>query len=259
MVIMSAVTAADPIPVAHRGLAQYAPENTEAAYRACIALQLGAEIDVRRTKNGDLVCLHDDTLDRTTNLKGKLTELDDNSVLYADAGSWFHPSFSKENVPTLGEILRLGERQFHPRLIALDIKVFDERFAKDLATVIAESNAATDRLVCIGLAIDRPEVRKALKDADREIPVAVLAQTAEDLPAAIADKHSDWVYVRFVPTVEEVANCHKAGKKVFAAGAKFAGKDHVENWKASAAAGVDAILTDYPLEMRAALRKKPAP
>ena len=60
--------AAEPRPliVAHRGLLRHAPENTLANFRACLELRLGFEFDVQATKDGQLVCIHDGTVDRTT-------------------------------------------------------------------------------------------------------------------------------------------------------------------------------------------------
>lgn len=50
--------------VPHRGLLLHAPENTSANFRACLELRIGFEFDVQRTKDGELVCVHDDTLNR---------------------------------------------------------------------------------------------------------------------------------------------------------------------------------------------------
>ena len=60
------LAAAEPVPVAHRGLFKHAPENTLPAFAAAADLRLGFELDVRRTKDGHLVCVHDETLKRTT-------------------------------------------------------------------------------------------------------------------------------------------------------------------------------------------------
>src|SRR5262249_48598562 len=60
-----------PLVVGHRGLLKHAPENTLCNMRACLELRIGIELDVRRSKDGQLIVLHDDTLDRTTNGKGK--------------------------------------------------------------------------------------------------------------------------------------------------------------------------------------------
>lgn len=77
----------------------------------------------------------------------------------------------------------------------------------------------------------------------------MLAQTAEDLPKALADADADWVYIRFIPTTEQVAQIHKAGKRVFASGPKFMGREP-ENWLRARETRVDVMLSDYPIECR---------
>ncbi|MCS7313960.1 MAG: glycerophosphodiester phosphodiesterase family protein [Bryobacterales bacterium] len=95
-----------PLVVAHRGASRYAPENTLAAFRK--AIELGAdliEFDVRETKDGHLVIMHDDTVDRTTDGEGRVSDLTLEQIKKLDAGSWFGPQFKGERVPTLEEAL----------------------------------------------------------------------------------------------------------------------------------------------------------
>ncbi len=95
-----------PESVAHRGSVHLAPENTLAALEAAIALGASrAEIDVRTTRDGVLVLMHDSTVDRTTNGSGALSEMTAEAVARLDAGSWFGPRFAGELVPTLRSTL----------------------------------------------------------------------------------------------------------------------------------------------------------
>ena len=92
--------------VVHRGANALAPENTWPSAEA--ALQYGAkwiEVDVRKSKDGELFNLHDETLDRTTNGKGLLSEMLAKDVRKLDAGSWFGPQFAGLHVPTIAEML----------------------------------------------------------------------------------------------------------------------------------------------------------
>lgn len=92
--------------VVHRGANALAPENTVAS--AYAALQHGAqwiEVDVRRSKDGVLYNLHDETLDRTTNGTGRLADMPSEEVARLDAGSWFSPQFKGLHVPTIAEML----------------------------------------------------------------------------------------------------------------------------------------------------------
>ena len=92
--------------VVHRGANALAPENTIAS--ADSALAHGAkwiEVDVRRSKDGVLFNLHDETLDRTTNGKGLLKDMKSADVRKLDAGSWFSQKYAGTSVPTIADML----------------------------------------------------------------------------------------------------------------------------------------------------------
>jgi glycerophosphoryl diester phosphodiesterase len=93
---------------AHRGDNHCAPENTLPAFE--LALAKGAhqiEFDVRTTADGQLVILHDETVDRTTNGSGAVGDLTFAQVRALDAGSWFGEQFAGVQIPTLAEVLSL--------------------------------------------------------------------------------------------------------------------------------------------------------
>ena len=97
--------------VAHRGASAVAPENTMSAFRRAIEAGADAvELDVQATSDGQLVVIHDSTLDRTTDGTGAVFETDAATIAGADAGSWFSPDFAGERVPTLEEVLGLDAR-----------------------------------------------------------------------------------------------------------------------------------------------------
>lgn len=235
-----------PLVVAHRGLLKHSPENTLSNFRACLELRIGFEVDVRRTKDGHLVCVHDDTVDRTTNGHGAVSELTLEQIKRLDAGAWFAPTFQGERIPTFDEVLTVIEKHAHdPVLIAIDLKAQD--IEADCVKA-AKAKGMLGRLLFIGNSIDDPKVRRKLREADAAAHVACLAQTAKDLEAAIGDKDSDWAYLRFVPTHDDVDRVHKARKRAFIAGPTVAGLER-ENWRLATLAGIDAILTDYPLDL----------
>lgn len=114
-------SAEPPRLVAHRGASAYAPEHTLASYR--LAIQQGAdyvEQDLAVTRDGVLICLHDDTLDRTTDVEemfpGRSTpdpatgqpqwlaaDFTLAEIKTLDAGRWFAPAFAGERIPTWEE------------------------------------------------------------------------------------------------------------------------------------------------------------
>jgi glycerophosphoryl diester phosphodiesterase len=238
--------------VGHRGLMRHAPENTLAGFAACLQLRLGFELDIRRTKDGVLVCLHDDDVKRTTDGKGKVSDFTLAELQKLDAGRWFGREFAGERVPTLEAVFALLRKMGVEVLVALDFKVEDETVQADVIA-LANKHGVLKQMVCIGTTISNPEQRAKLRKADAKGPVAALANKSEELPGALADKHADWIYVRFIPSAEQVARIHAQGKRVFLVGPLVAGNEP-ENWRRGYEAGVDAILTDYPLECRQLFR-----
>jgi glycerophosphoryl diester phosphodiesterase len=117
--IIAARTSADPIPIpwkgkfpvmviAHRGFSGRAPENTMAAFQKAIDIGSDAiEFDVRLSRDSHLVIFHDDTLERTTDGKGKVADFTLKELKRLDAGGWFHSSFAGERIPALKEVLEL--------------------------------------------------------------------------------------------------------------------------------------------------------
>jgi glycerophosphoryl diester phosphodiesterase len=96
------------IVLAHRGYSAKAPENTMAAFELALAVGAdGIELDVHMTRDGEIVVIHDDTLDRTTNGKGPVSDQTMAELRELDAGSWFSPEFAGERIPTLKRVLEL--------------------------------------------------------------------------------------------------------------------------------------------------------
>ncbi|MFI6351726.1 glycerophosphodiester phosphodiesterase [Streptomyces sp. NPDC050743] len=119
----------EPTVIAHRGASGYAPENTLASIDK--AAQLGfswVENDVQRTKDGELVVIHDDSLQRTTNVEQvfpgrapwKVKDFTAAEIARLDAGSWYSPAYAGTRVPTLDQYMRRVERN-HEKLL-LEIK-----------------------------------------------------------------------------------------------------------------------------------------
>lgn len=128
---------------AHRGLSTHAPENTLAAFRA--AYESGAtvcETDLALTKDQEIVLLHDDTVDRTTDGKGLVRELTLAQINELDAGNWFSDRFGNERVPTLRAALELAKEL--GLIIQLELKVYgqDEVIFPKLASLIDELDAS---------------------------------------------------------------------------------------------------------------------
>ncbi|MFB3896283.1 MAG: glycerophosphodiester phosphodiesterase [bacterium] len=99
-----------PICIAHRGFSGVAPENTLIAFQKAIELKPdGFELDVHLSHDGEVIVMHDDAVDRTTNGKGKIVDLTLKELKQLDAGSWFDTKYAGERIPTLSEALALAK------------------------------------------------------------------------------------------------------------------------------------------------------
>lgn len=96
---------AEVLSIAHRGDSLSAPENTLASFRSALGKADMVEMDVHVTSDGQLVVMHDSTVDRTTDGTGALASKTLGVIKRLDAGSWFAPQFAGERVPTLAEAL----------------------------------------------------------------------------------------------------------------------------------------------------------
>lgn len=95
-----------PAVLAHRCGGLLAPENTLAGLNAAAACGCrGIEFDVMLSADGEAVLIHDETLERTTDGHGEVARTPLATLLALDAGSWFHPDFAGERVPTLAAAL----------------------------------------------------------------------------------------------------------------------------------------------------------
>ena len=136
---------------AHRGGAGLAPENTRGAFRQAAALGVdGCELDVRLSKDGEVVVIHDATLDRTTDADGPVSALTAAELGRVDAGFRFGADAGfpwrgrGEGVPRLADVLA-----DHPALpFIIEVKGDDPAVAEAAAAVVARAGAL-DR-VCFG-------------------------------------------------------------------------------------------------------------
>lgn len=94
-----------PVIFAHRGSSAHAPENTLAAFRLAVQQHAGAiELDAKLSADGEVVVMHDDTVDRTTTGNGAVNSLTLDELRKLDAGSKFNRTYQSERIPTLAEV-----------------------------------------------------------------------------------------------------------------------------------------------------------
>ncbi len=121
--------------IAHRGNSGPIPENTLAAIESAIGLRVDmVEVDIRLTRDGVPILMHNDRVDRTTSGTGLVTDLTWDKLKTLDAGSWRGPEFAGETVQALDEVLDLARGRV---ALNLDIKVPEA--AKPTAIAVVEA------------------------------------------------------------------------------------------------------------------------
>ncbi|MBN2305517.1 MAG: glycerophosphodiester phosphodiesterase [Anaerolineae bacterium] len=225
-----------PIIIGHRGAQGLAPENTLAAFQTAIDLKIdGVEFDVQRTQDGELVVIHDDEVDRTTDGSGRVWDLTLAQIKALDAGGWFDARFRGERVPTLREVFGL--------LRDTDLLLFVElkdpwRFEGIEADVIALIRE-------YGL-VERAQLRSfyhaALHTAYRVDPGIALSELWFDrLPAdnEITLKTVNALHALYTP--EHIQRLHDRGIQVTAWTV-----DEVDEARRLIEAGIDGLTTNFP-------------
>ncbi|WP_439622551.1 glycerophosphodiester phosphodiesterase [Gemmata sp.] len=123
--------------IGHKGSCADRPENTLVGVRrAAEAGAQAAEVDVRTTKDGALVCLHDEDLARTTGQKGKVSAFTLAEVQKLDAGAAFDKKYAGVRVPTLREVLAEAKGKVG---VMLDLKEPGEEYGKTIAAEVRGS------------------------------------------------------------------------------------------------------------------------
>lgn len=245
-----------PVIVAHRGDRVHHPENTLAAFRAACALGVPMqEFDVRVTRDGAHVCIHDASFDRTTDAASRLgpgamvaqTSLRELEQL--DAGSWFGAGHGGERVPTLAAALAVMLPQCIPLI---------EHKAGAAQGYVAELRRLGVAAACILQSFDWSFVAAAGGLAP-EIALAVLGPTSEfprphaSALAAAARTGAGMVHWEAASLgADDVERVHDAGMLL----TTYTTNDAL-GWCGGAMLGVDAMCTDDPggiLALRTAVR-----
>ncbi|MEN8653421.1 glycerophosphodiester phosphodiesterase family protein [Streptomyces sp. 21So2-11] len=247
-----------PAVIAHRGASAYAPENTLAAVDAADRLGIDwVENDVQRTRDGELVVVHDDSLARTTDVEQlfpgrapwKIKDFTAAEIAKLDAGSWFGHAYAGARVPTLKQYLNRVDRNHQKLLLEIKVPALYPGIERDTLRVLRQEGWLDRRhvkhsLVIQGFGAD------SVKEVHRQRPdltTGFLGTPAvADLPeyAAFTDQinptHTS-LTADYVTAVHKLKGVH--GRKL-----------RVNTWTVNDAAGavrvrdfgVDGIITNTP-------------
>ncbi|MDW8029212.1 MAG: glycerophosphodiester phosphodiesterase family protein [Armatimonadota bacterium] len=233
---------ARPMLIAHRGFSGRYPENTLRSFSEALKLPVDAiELDVRRTKDGVLVVIHDETVDRTTNGKGKVRDLTWSEIQKLDAGSWKGKEFAGERIPKLEEALELVDGQ---KVVFLEIK------EPDTTGQVVETLRRLNALSWVKIGSFHSQAIATAKKLEPEIPSSLIGSAKvgandETFNAFVKEalrNGANSITVNYAGlTSERIRYCHQRFI--------FVGTWTVNNpeiAKRMIKMGVDAIASDFP-------------
>lgn len=246
--------------IAHRGASGYAPEHTLAAFRG--AIEAGAdyiEIDLQLTKDGQIIAMHDNTVNRTTNAKGKIASMTLDDIKQLDAGSWFnrhHPMYAREEfteqqVPSLSDIFVAFGRGTRYILEIKDTQNNPGIEEKLLATI---RHFQLEEQVIIQ-SFDAKSLKKIHRMDDKiELLQLMWYNTPARISSASLDKikkYATGISPNF-PKINAayVHKVQKSGLRIYPYTVNYQlNMDRALSW------GVDGIYTDYPDRFREVLQR----
>lgn len=238
---------AAPIVEAHRGDSSNAPENTLAAFRAAVELKARwIELDVHPTRDGALIVMHDDTVDRTTDGSGAIAALTLEEISRLDAGSWFDARFAGERVPQLRDVFDLVA----PTATRINIEIKAAPPGLNVTRGVVELLRAYGKEREYVVSSFDLAALLEVQAAAPEITLALIGGGPDILEKA--KQHGlPWVHAyHLTANADFVAEAHAAGKRV-----NVWTVDDPETLPAWAAIGVDKICTNRPATMLAALSR----
>ncbi len=258
MTFLSTVPAGQPAVIAHRGSSHTVAEHTLAAYRLALAEGAdGFECDVHLSADGELVCLHDSTLERTGGSNGEVSSMTLEQLRAVDWGSWKHgtaPDRDPETgrLMTLRELIELALAAGRPIGLAIETKhpaPFGAEVEKKLAAVLVEYDLAgarrRGRTWARMMSFSAPAVFR-MSALCPQLPTVLLvaapigsSHLGGALPEGVGTLALDVAVLRQHPEV--VANQHGAGHDVYVWTV-----DADDDIRLCLELGVDAIISNRP-------------
>jgi len=234
---------------AHRGSSGTHPENTLAAFRETARLPIyGVEFDVHLTKDGQLVIIHDEAIDRTSNGTGFVKDMTLTELKEFDFGSWFSEDCKGECIPTMEEVLYIFTKTHHHINIELKSDIFPYDGMVEQVLALIRFLKLEKRVLISSF---NHEAIQMVKQLQPDLETALLFMQTPIDPLNYVRKIPAEALHLFLPTA-----FRPSAKKTIEDGGVVRvftvnTKEHVD---ALMEIGVHAIFTDFPEEMLSYVR-----
>ena len=225
------------VAISHRGEHLHHPENTMPAFEEAVRVHADyIEVDVRTTKDGKLVLMHDGSVNRTTNGKGDVAQMTFDEIRALDAGGG-------AKVPTFDEVLDYARGKIN---IYVDVKYATP---KDLVDHIVSHGMADNVVMYSG------RISKMIQDLDPRLKLMPEAGNVEQAQKIVNELHAQVMAFDahdFKPEVIEVA---KKGNALIYVD-RLGPADNPAAWQQAIDQGADGIQTDHPEDLVKYLTEK---
>ena len=242
--------------IAHRGFSGQYPENTLIAFAEAAAVGADMiELDVTCAKDGEIVVIHDDTLNRTTNGQGEVSDFTLAELKGLDAGIKFAPGFAHERIPTLAEIFVLLRET--PLRFCIEIKKLPDGqtprpFIERIIRAIYDHDMAS-RSILIGFEADYLALAKQIDPllSTGYNPGDYDGKTGWEIVRATLAIHADLLIPYHIwLTAELVEEWHAHGIPAWTWTV-----NEEDAMRRALAVGADGIITNYPDRLKIILAK----
>jgi len=218
--------------IAHRGASAYEPENTLRAFKRAFELKADiVEVDVRLSRDGRVVVIHDDTVDRTTNGKGYVKDMTLDELKRLNAGKG-------ERIPTLQEVIDAIKGKMG---LLIDVKA-PPPIEKKLVKIVEENGMEEDTIIIVYSWSNRTAVKRVKELNPRIRTAALFNYPPIDLPLALRI-NADILHIgkHWLATKEIVDEAHQKGLFVI-----VGTTDEPKELERLVRMGVDGITTNDP-------------
>ncbi len=243
--------------IAHRGSKGTKPENTLASFVEAVKVGSdGIELDVHMTHDKEIVVIHDETVDRTTNGTGVVKKMKLENIKKLDAGSWFKEEYYNEKIPTLKEVFNLLNEMNFKGILNIEIKTDKTRYwgiEKALSKLVAKEHSFNVLYSSFNI-----KTLKKINKYDKKTPKAYLVKSVELNRREIEKLEKDNIFIGINPSIKKIKNSHEFLEKF---------TKNIIPWTVNSKEDIlfcinqkfKGLITDYPkraLEIRNSLKSR---
>ena len=248
--LFMSIVQSQPYIIAHRGFSGFYPENTKASILAALEQKVDMiEIDIQETKDGRLVVIHDKTINRTTNGKGLIKELNLADIKKYDAGSWYDKKFNEERILTLEEVIEIVDSKAKLLIEIKETSDYYPGIENKLVSLIRQYNA---QKWCLIQAFDTDIIKNVKNLADDILVYKLIVFKMRYFPIFFDTKirfgnlkqfeFTEGINPNFKFASKHYVNkVHKLGKQVFC----WTVND-VNSYNRLKKIGVNGVITNFP-------------